>query len=388
VPAYAHPDGYEYQACHCGARRRYDHQRGQYVYDHDGILAPSKSTVEILSPTDDGILRETEEDLETGLMFKVSVAPCRGPKGVHDWGGKTEYEYTTAWTCEHCPVRLVRDAQEMFSLVGSPEADVRYQVNGEQAADTDSLWYCLRCEEFVEKTKTGECQQCDAIALAKSILPSVPENWKPGTNFPPGASGYIHEYLDVSVALHPPTDGVEAQPEQSEGEGDDPKPHSFTARVKWPNHIPYDWKWIMPSPRITDEEQAIAWLSDLLLTVDEQYDIGEISSLGKALGDEVAAATRESPSVADELDCEICGAYLPHYRGKTIQRWYENHREYVDDSNHPVPKNTSPSGPYGEFHGSCPHCDEGMNSPQSFLDHLQEHGYTRSDAYGIMQRVA
>jgi len=387
VPAYAHPDGYEYQACHCGARRRYDHQRGQYVYDHDGILAPSESSIEILSPTDNGTVRQTEEDLETGLMFKVSVAPCRGPKGVHEWGDKAEYEYTTAWTCKHCPVRLVRDAQEMFSLVGNPEADVRYQVNGEHGTETDSSWYCLRCEELVEKTETGECQQCDAIALARSILPSVPANWKPGTKFRPGVFGYIHEYLDVSVGLHPPTDGVDAQPDQSEDETDDPKPHSFTARVKWPNHIPHNWKWIVPAHRITTEEEAKAWLSDLLITMDAQYDSEDLTSLGEAFGDEVAEATRDSPVVTDDLDCEICGAYLPHYRGSTVKQWYENHRQYMDNETHPVPKKTGPAGPYDEFYGSCPHCDEGMNSPQSLLDHLQEHGYTRSDAHGVMQRI-
>jgi hypothetical protein len=170
-------------------------------------------------------------------------------------------------------------------------------------------------------------------------------------------------------------------------ETDDPKPHSFTARVKWPNHIPHSWKWIAPAPRITSEEEAKAWLSDLLITVDTQYDSEDITSLGEAFGDEVANATRDSPVVTDDLDCEICGAYLPHYRGSTVKQWYENHRQYVNDDTHPVPKKTGPDGPYGEFYGSCPHCDEGTNSPQSFLDHLQEHGYTRSDAHGVMQRM-
>jgi len=387
VPAYAHPDGYEYQACHCGARRRYDHERGKYVYDHDGILAPSESTVEILSPTDDGQLRQAEENLETGLMFKTNIAPCRGPKGVHDWGHKTEYEYTTAWACEHCPVRLVKDTQGMFSLVGSPEADVRYHMAGDQAKESDSSWYCLRCEERVERTKTGECLECNGTALARSILPSVPVNWKPGTNFGAGVSGYIHEYLDVAVGLHPPTDGVDEQPGEPEGETDDPKSHSFTARVKWPNHIPYSREWITPAPRITTEKEAKSWLSNLLITVDSQYDPETITSLGEAFDDVVADATRDSPAVTDDLDCKICGAYLPHYRGGTVKQWYENHREYVNDESHPVPRKTGPVGSYGEFSGSCPHCDKATNSPHSFLDHLQEHGYTQSDAHGIMQRM-
>lgn len=40
VPAYAHPEGYSYEYCSCGLRRRYDAKLTRFVYETTGLLAP------------------------------------------------------------------------------------------------------------------------------------------------------------------------------------------------------------------------------------------------------------------------------------------------------------------------------------------------------------
>lgn len=386
IPAYAHPDGYGYEACHCGARRRYDHQRARFVYDHEGILAPSRPTVEIPQPTKDGVLQRVEEDLEIGLMLKVTVAPCRGPKRVHEWGDRTDYEHTTSWTCEHCPVRLVRGVDDHLSLVGDPNISVRYLLEGDRVRPPESDAFCTRCDEFTEATEFGECQQCYGISLVQSLLDSFPENWRPTVNFPSGVSGYMHQCLDISVGIHRPAEGVDVNSEQSV-EDTESNQKTFFANVTWPNHLPRHSERVVPEPAIVDEDEAKAWAFHLLRSVDEDYDVDDITSVGRAFGSNVEASTRESPVVDDDLNCAICGAYLPHYCGDSPRAWYRFHREYVDDGSHPKPKHENKGNASGDFDGGCPHCERASGDPNSMIDHLEEHEYSRSDAFSISRRI-
>lgn len=388
VPAYLHPDGYGYEACTCGARRRYDNDQGRFVYDYDEVLAPSRRTVSIPLPTTEGTLHEQIVDIERDLASRKAVAPCRGPNGVHEWQHRVEHEYTTAWTCHYCPVRLVRGVQGNYILVGDPTDDVGHLLVPAYKGDREKQHYCVGCDTFVEEPEAGECPECSGFTVVKSFLDSYPENWQPAMISPSQLPGRCHQYLDVSVELYPPVEEIE-NPNVRAGvkHNDYPQPNGYTVQVEWPNHLPYHQAWVVPDTPIVCEAEAKAWLSEVLATVDAEYDPQDLASLARGFGGDVAAAARETPVVTDELDCPVCGAFLPHYYGGEPSEWYRYHYQYVDDAAHPAPESDSATTVYGEFYGSCPHCEEATNSPHELIDHLQDHGYTRDDAFSIMQRL-
>ncbi|WP_255153055.1 hypothetical protein [Halorarius halobius] len=128
IPSYAHPDSYEYEFCRgCGSRRQYDQTLTRFVYDYEGVLAPEVRIDELR----DAIIihREVADDFEgwleakrlgpdptfeTVLVNRVDVAPCRGPRGVHEWDRKEVIERgyddrvdVALWECRYCPVHLL-----------------------------------------------------------------------------------------------------------------------------------------------------------------------------------------------------------------------------------------------------------------------------------------
>lgn len=387
IPAYVHPDGYSYQVCSCGSRRKYDHEQGRFVYDHDSVLAPSRPEVDILLPTEnDSLVRRTVE-WEKELFSNEAVAPCRGPKRVHEWGNQKKHEYTTSWSCDHCPVRLVKGVLGGFALVGHPEREVRYLIETNASGPKELDHYCSRCDEFVEPNEYYWCGQCSSNTLFYSIFDVVPPNWNPAGGGP-DAPAYRHEFLDVTVTLYPPIDQRnKSLKKEISPSMEDPRPNGYSVQVKWPNHIAYHHGWIAPEAPVRGKEEGEAWYANLLVTVDEKYDPEDLTSIGMAFGGDVAAATRESPIVDQGLYCVICDAYLPHYYGSEPSTWYEYHYDYIEDDKHPMPGGDDGPAVYGEFYAGCPHCDQSTNNPHGFIDHLEEHGYPRREAHNIMQRL-
>jgi hypothetical protein len=134
-PAYAHPQGYEYQVCRwCGLRKQYDEELTRYVYDREGVLAPETP----ISVLEDAVVpyvdlkrdfpMSFEEWVETraapgaggptpferAVTSNHAVEPCRGPHRVHEWGEPEvlEEDYNGVSTvtlrgCKHCPVHLL-----------------------------------------------------------------------------------------------------------------------------------------------------------------------------------------------------------------------------------------------------------------------------------------
>lgn len=274
-----------------------------------------------------------------------------------------------------------------YSVVSSPDTDPRYIFGTNGQDETDPGTYCVSCEEFRERTQYGECEECGNHYVVTSLLEVFPANWKPGASSSPRDSGYLHSYFDVTVELHPPPEATEASPEGDTPDDENPSLGSWDALVTWPNHIPLQQERLVPDHGIQAEDEAKAWLYDLLRTVDQRYRPGELTSLGAAFGGAVETSTPAAPVVKDDLTCTTCGAYLPHYRGDSISSWYRYHYEYMDDDAHPAPEETDGMRVSDEFNGRCPHCGASPISEHGLIDHLVEHGYSRSDAFDIMNRV-
>lgn len=138
IPAYAHPGGYEYEFCWwCESRRQYDRGRGRFVYDYQGILAPDVHTdalrqaviphPEVAEDFDRWSASEHHGGpaaFEKALASRDDVAPCRGPRGIHEWDRVEVIERdindrveVALWECQHCPVHLLTN----FSCHGEIE---------------------------------------------------------------------------------------------------------------------------------------------------------------------------------------------------------------------------------------------------------------------------
>jgi hypothetical protein len=135
VPAYAHPQGREYEACaYCDARRQYDDSLTRFVYDYNGVLAPEFNTENLRDayidmPTDGftfeewvtGEGRYSDLTLFEDALRHGSVAPCRGGPNLHVWRFPQEIgdDEGTLWECKNCPVRLLAKKRgERFILFG------------------------------------------------------------------------------------------------------------------------------------------------------------------------------------------------------------------------------------------------------------------------------
>ena len=278
----------------------------------------------------------------------------------------------------------------IYNIAG--EWFVDSEPNTENDGELDR--YCGQCEDFVEVTRTQDCKQCGAFSVAKSVLKTVPENWKPATRPPAGDTGYYHEYLAVSVGLSIPHSALGGRKEkavsdenENEDMADEGGKSQYKITVQWPNHIGYSREQIHPDDPISDIEEARTWLSGLLTQLDQEYDPTDITSIGKVFGGAVESTTRESPVVDSELNCSVCGAYLPHYHGSIEKQWYEHHHDMVDGSGHPSPDEYEIGlDRQMESINDCPHCDTTINGAHGFLDHLEEHGYDSSEAHSIFQR--
>lgn len=365
IPAYAHPDDYNYEYCTCGARRRYDRENARYVYDHDGVLKPTVPTVSVALPGKNGEASTTEVDREQALVENTAVAPCRGPQMVHEWEGKVNHRETTEWSCRYCPVRLVQTVDDVYRMIGDPEENLQFTFSEEiEKRDTH---YCLSCDQYTTVTKTGECANCSSLTLTQPRLPTFPDTWTPHVN----ADGLFHRYLDLQIALTERKDPVE-----------------YGISVTWPNHLPRHTVSLDRDIPVNSEREAFVWMYGLLEQVDAEYSPGSIMVIADIFGGTVEEATKDEPVVETDLSCETCGAYLPHYKGNGLSAWYKNHYEYVDDDDHPEPEDPSVLGSYDEFAGTCPHCEFTTSDPHSAIDHLQEHGYSRDEAYSIRGRIA
>lgn len=140
VPAYAHPQGREYEACRfCDARRRYDDELTRYVYDYDGLLAPEFDTEDLRegfiqmpkggSPFGEWVTGEgrySDLTLWEDALLHGSFAPCRGGSNFHVWSNPESIEGDdgTLWQCENCPAcLLVKEWRDPFILFGKPPED-------------------------------------------------------------------------------------------------------------------------------------------------------------------------------------------------------------------------------------------------------------------------
>lgn len=143
IPAYAHPDGYEYDLCWwCESRRQYDQERGRFVYDYQGILAPDVRTdalrqaviphPEVAEDFDRWSASEHHGGsaaFEKSLASRDDVAPCRGPRVIHEWDRVEVIERhindrveVVLWECQHCPVHLLTN----FSCHGEIEPHILF----------------------------------------------------------------------------------------------------------------------------------------------------------------------------------------------------------------------------------------------------------------------
>lgn len=133
IPAYAHPQGYEYEFCkYCKSRRVYDDDLTRFVYDYKGVLAPQIEPQELdevrvkgRASTEEKPEWSTDTPFEDGLAWKTTVAPCRGPNGVHEWGEPEEVGGNcVVWECQYCPVRLLGNPHWDLKLIGNPKWDL------------------------------------------------------------------------------------------------------------------------------------------------------------------------------------------------------------------------------------------------------------------------
>ena len=145
IPAYAHPQGYEYEYCWwCGSRRQYNQKRGRYVYDHQGVLTPNvpsdalRHAVIPHPPGTEDFDRWSASEhhggpvaFEKSLVSRDDVAPCRGPRGVHEWDTVevierdiSDHVEVVLWECKHCPVHLLTN----FSCHGEIEPYILFGV--------------------------------------------------------------------------------------------------------------------------------------------------------------------------------------------------------------------------------------------------------------------
>jgi hypothetical protein len=182
IPSYAHPEGYEYEFCRgCSSRRQYDQTLTRFVYDYEGVLAPEVRIDELR----DAIIihREVADDLEGWLEAKrlgpdptfeavlvnrVDVAPCRGPRGVHEWDRKEVIERgyddrvdVALWECRYCPVHLlmnhtgaVETASLLFGKAPEPEWGLDYlfanprRCGHRSHRDQDDWGSCPKCRQL------------------------------------------------------------------------------------------------------------------------------------------------------------------------------------------------------------------------------------------------
>jgi len=146
IPGYAHPNGYEYEFCWwCETRRQYDHELTRFVYDYEGVLAPETRPetlrdAMVLDPKNNEGFEEWKSApfhsesaaFERALANRSDVAPCRGPRGIHEWdrGEVIERDFkdrveVALWECYHCPVYLLTNFSghgetEPYILFGKP----------------------------------------------------------------------------------------------------------------------------------------------------------------------------------------------------------------------------------------------------------------------------
>jgi hypothetical protein len=146
VSGYAHPEGYEYEICSsCDLRRQYDQDRGRFVYDSKGLLAPDVAPgvlrdAVIPYPVGTGEFERWNSSkaaggslaLEHALAFRDDVAPCRGPQRIHEWDRDEVIERkhdgrleVVLWECRHCPVHLLTNFSDLceteaYILFGIP----------------------------------------------------------------------------------------------------------------------------------------------------------------------------------------------------------------------------------------------------------------------------
>lgn len=140
VPAYAHPQGREYEACaYCDARRQYDDELTRYVYDYDGLLAPEFNTEDLrdgyIKMPGDGFRfeewvagegRYSDLTLWEDALRHGTFAPCRGGSVFHDWTNAESIEDDTGtlWECANCPSCLLAKIwRDPFILFGKPLED-------------------------------------------------------------------------------------------------------------------------------------------------------------------------------------------------------------------------------------------------------------------------
>lgn len=175
VPALAHPAGYSYDYCRCGLRRTYDDNLTRFVYDTKGILAPEIPIEEIKDailphPEAGGTFQDwmeldwTVPEYEYALTREPEVAPCRGPRGVHEWDTvevvSTYYDSdrpkTTLYACRYCPCHVLTGSQSTPDpiLLGDAPlpswalAQLRknpWRCTERSHYESDSWDYCPRC---------------------------------------------------------------------------------------------------------------------------------------------------------------------------------------------------------------------------------------------------
>lgn len=139
IPAYAHPNGYEYEFCvYCELRRTYNQELGRYVYDSEGTLAPDlprKIEDAKISDPEYGRTDELTTSLDDPVAFEEAialrpdVAPCKGPRGIHQWQRKEIISRNAIdkievelWNCRHCPMWILVN----FSGKGETESHILF----------------------------------------------------------------------------------------------------------------------------------------------------------------------------------------------------------------------------------------------------------------------
>jgi len=182
IPAYVHPDGYEYEICyHCNLRRTYDQELTRYVYDSEGVLAPGydldalRNAVVPHPEYEETFDQWVQQDFfRNGYSFdrilvrRAEVAPCRGPYRVHEWGAPevidTKYDGEVGVElrgCEYCPAHVLSNYTDhaetegkiLFGKAPNPDWGLEH-LNGNPRQCTfrphyeEKEWdYCPKCRQ-------------------------------------------------------------------------------------------------------------------------------------------------------------------------------------------------------------------------------------------------
>lgn len=148
------------------------------------------------------------------------------------------------------------------------------------AVGQPTLWkYCLSCSSFTSHTQNGVCAACESTTVVRTLFRDHPSGWTPALA-ESSITTYRHTRDGVEVTI--PIPGERYGPDEElvytdPNAGEDPRPDTYSALVKWPHDIEDKQQWVTPLTRVIEPEQAKTWVRGLLNTIHQKETPGGLS---------------------------------------------------------------------------------------------------------------